>query len=505
MLHENDRLPQPNYLNLTLHYSGVLVFVAIITMLIFWISYSVTLEQQKDGELIKISGQQRTLTLEVEALGTALFHEISPNQIIDYQDRLTLVLEQLERTHMMLAYGDLGNGVTLPTSDAVQTLFFGTEVNLDLRLRQYIEHGFVLAVFDGANQAMANDHLQAIQKMRSELDEALDLVVLGYQKETDHKIAKLKAIQQAGLFAMLAVLLSSAIIIFRPMVQKIRSTFQVLQGLHETLAIHNVELEMAKDKFEKQAVELVHMSEDLTSARDEAERAQRAMGLFMSSMSHELRTPLNAILGFSQLMEYDKKTPLSESQKEGVGIIKQSGEHLLDLINELLDLSKIESGTLQIDHEMVEPRGIIDECLGLVQMQAKTADIEIKDETQGRALPAVMGDGLRVKQVLLNFLSNAIKYNSENGQIVIRYATEREMVKFSISDTGNGLSPEQLKNLFQPYARLGAEDTAIEGTGLGLTITKRLVELMNGAVGVESVQGKGSTFWVALPVATGSV
>jgi len=497
-------LPEPRYLYLTLRYVGVLIVIALLSVLIFGISYSVTLEQQKDGEVISVSGQQRTLTLEVEMLGGQLLYAANPEARLILQDRLTEALERLERMHLILAYGDLGDGKSLPMSAKVQALFFDAKSNLDGKIRKYIEHGFDLSLADDSDTRAirkAREGLKALTLMRPEIDKGLDLVVAAYQFETDAKISKLKAIQQAGLFATLAVLLASGAIIFRPMVRKIRNYFTELRDMHDQLEIRNVELEMAKDKFEKQGTELVGMSEDLLWAKDEAERARTAMGNFMSSMSHELRTPLNAILGFSQLMEYDKKTPLAPSQEEAIAIIKKSGGHLLDLINELLDLSKIEAGTFQVEQDAIDAKALINECLSLTAMQAATAGIEMVDLTEDKVLAPVLADGGRVRQVLLNFITNAIKYNCDKGTVRIDCRTDDGFALFSVTDTGEGLSAEQLELLFEPYARLGAEHTQVEGTGLGLTITKKLVELMGGEIGVDSELGHGSTFWFKLPLA----
>ncbi|HEY9079883.1 sensor histidine kinase [Magnetovibrio sp.] len=497
-------LPEPRYLHLTLRYVGVLVVIALLAALIFAISYSVTLEQQKDGEVIRVSGQQRTLALEIEMLGGQLLYAADEQARLDLQDRLTEALENLERTHLILAYGDLGDGKTLPMSEKVQELFFDAQSNLDGKIRAYIENGFAISFADENDTRAirkARLGLQALIQMRPEIDAGLDQVVAAYQLETDTKISKLKAIQQAGLFATLAVLLTAGLAIFRPMVRKIRDYFVELGDLNDEMAIRNVELEMAKDKFEKQAVELVAMSEDLNWARIDAENARAAMGGFMSSMSHELRTPLNAILGFSQLMEFDKHSPLTPSQEEGIAIIKQSGQHLLDLINELLDLSKIEAGTFQVDLEAFDPQPLIEECLHLTAMQAESADIKLINLTQGNAISPVFADMGRVRQVLLNFITNAIKYNSDHGTVQLECHDDDGFVRISVTDTGQGLSSEQLQKLFRPYVRLGAEQTKIEGTGLGLTIAKKLVDVMGGEIGVNSETGHGSTFWFRLPMA----
>lgn len=489
-----------NFLYLTLRYVGVLLLIALLSGVIFWISYSVTLEQQKDGKVISVSGQQRTLALQVEMLGGQLFYATDEDVRRSLQDQLSETLGRLERTHLKLAYGDMGDGLVLPMSAEVQSLFFDIKTNLDAKVRKFLEYGFALSISDGGNFPSENAYLVAISSMRPEIDAGLDLVVDAYQLETDKKISKLKAIQQAGFFATLAVLLSSGMLVFRPMAHKISNNFNELREAHEQLGVQNAQLEMAKDKFEEQAIKLVGMSEDLLLAKDEAVRAQKAMGSFMSNMSHELRTPLNAIFGYSQLMELDTSSPLTPSQEKRVGIIRQSGDHLLNLINELLDLSKIESGTFQVDIESVDPRLIIEECKDLTEMQASNTGIEMIDLTTDKALPMVRADGGRVRQALLNFMSNAIKYNSENGTVRIDCLVDDGYLMFSVADTGKGLSPKQLETLFQAYARLGAEQTAIEGTGLGLTITKKLVELMGGEIGVDSVVDQGSVFWFKLPL-----
>jgi PAS domain S-box-containing protein len=235
----------------------------------------------------------------------------------------------------------------------------------------------------------------------------------------------------------------------------------------------------------------------LIAARDEAERASRAESEFLSSMSHELRTPMNAILGFGQILECDEA--LNEHQIDSVEEILQAGQHLLELINEVLDLAKIESGRIDLSLEPVEVHPIIDECLSLVGGLADKRGIRFSHSGQEGAV--VRADYTRLKQVLLNLLSNAIKYNREGGGVKIEVQPEdAERLRIGVTDTGPGIPAEHRAELFQPFNRLDAKNSEIEGTGIGLTITRNIVELMGGSVDVESEVGVGSSFWIELPL-----
>ena len=240
----------------------------------------------------------------------------------------------------------------------------------------------------------------------------------------------------------------------------------------------------------------------LIEARDEAERANLAKSEFLSRMSHELRTPLNAILGFGQLLE---RANLGELQTDNVREILHAGRHLLELINEVLDLARIESGKFSVSLEPVQLRPLIADCLGLIRPQAENSGIEISETGTGcdESVLAdhVLADPTRLKQVLLNLLSNAVKYNRAYGILSVACLPDGEAIQIRISDTGTGLSPEQQRCLFKPFERLDADRTAIEGSGIGLALSKRLVEAMGGEIGVESAPGAGSIFWVRLPMA----
>jgi len=240
---------------------------------------------------------------------------------------------------------------------------------------------------------------------------------------------------------------------------------------------------------------------ELNQAMAAAEKANRAKTDFLSAMSHELRTPLNAILGFAQLI--DSGTPLpTPSQKRNLDQILKAGWYLLELINEILDLALIESGKVTLSREPVSLVEVMLECRAMIEPQAQKRGI-------GMTFPRfeipyfVKADRTRVKQVLINLLFNAIKYNRPGGTVAVECAlSPPNSIRISVRDTGAGLAPEQLAQLFQPFNRLGKEASVEEGTGIGLVVTKQLVELMGGAIGAESAVGAGSVFWIELSLTT---
>jgi PAS domain S-box-containing protein len=236
---------------------------------------------------------------------------------------------------------------------------------------------------------------------------------------------------------------------------------------------------------------------ELHQAKCSAEKANLAKSDFLSSMSHELRTPLSAILGFAQLIESGSPQP-TPSQKRSIDQILKAGWYLLDLINEVLDLSLIESGKLSLSPEPVSLAEVMLECQTMIEPQARGRGIRVSFPRLETSY-FVKADRTRVKQVLINLLSNAIKYNREGGTVVVACIVNAlGSVRIRVEDTGEGLSPADIEKLFQPFNRLGREATAEEGTGIGLVVCKRLVDLMGGVIGVESTVGKGSVFWFEL-------
>ena len=232
--------------------------------------------------------------------------------------------------------------------------------------------------------------------------------------------------------------------------------------------------------------------------KEKADLANTAKTQFLSCMSHELRTPLNAILGFSQLLEYDAK---DAQTKENIQEITNAGEHLLELISQLLELSKIESGIVDFSIESYELNKLLNDSLSIVKAVADEHSITIDNKVDSSLDVRINVDKGRFKQILLNLLSNAIKYNSENGKVTIDSSfNENNMFCLSISDKGKGLTPEQKNHLFKAFDRAGAENSDIQGTGLGLVITKDLVEKMHGTIGFESEINKGTRFWIQFPI-----
>jgi PAS domain S-box-containing protein len=269
--------------------------------------------------------------------------------------------------------------------------------------------------------------------------------------------------------------------------------------LADVSARHRVEQERV---LHNQAIEAKNQELDL--ARVVAERANHAKSEFLSSMSHELRTPLNAILGFAQLLDSGNPEP-TPGQKASIAQVLKAGWYLLDLVNEILDLAKIDAGKVALSIEPVALAVLLADCRTLVQNQAKKRGIQIRFP-EFPAPRTVCADPTRLKQVLVNLLSNAIKFNKPGGSVRVECLDSAPgRLRIRVHDTGAGLTSEQMAQLFQPFNRLGQKDNVVEGTGVGLVVAKRLIELMDGEIGVESTVGQGSVFWVELLLASAPV
>jgi PAS domain S-box-containing protein len=252
---------------------------------------------------------------------------------------------------------------------------------------------------------------------------------------------------------------------------------------------------LAKDITERK-----EMESSLWKAKEEAESASKAKSEFLSSMSHELRTPMNAILGYAQLLEYGGDAELSAEQKESVEEILSAGHHLLTLINDILDLSRVESGQLKLDMEIIPLHALAEECLGWIEPLTRSKELSIHHPIlAGQNNFEVYADRTRLKEILLNLLSNAVKYNKYKGSISMDYEQDETHLKIHIWDTGIGIPPEELENIFESFYRIKDTPEYVEGTGIGLSLTRQLVELMGGTIHVESRMGEGSRFSIGIP------
>jgi len=242
------------------------------------------------------------------------------------------------------------------------------------------------------------------------------------------------------------------------------------------------------------------LNDELSKKKEEAEAANAVKTNFLSMMSHELRTPLNSIIGFAQILQEDESDPLTYRQEQKVGKILNSSRHLLNLINELLELGKTNSGGPVFKKEAISVESIVQEPLRIIQPQVHQKRIRVYDRSQAYSYIHVLADATRVNQVMLNLLGNAVKYTPSGGKIVISCIKEGTNIKFTITDNGDGIPSQEQELVFEPFYRIFQQDGDIEGTGIGLTLVKQLVKQMGGDIGLKSALGYGSSFWFTLPI-----
>ena len=272
------------------------------------------------------------------------------------------------------------------------------------------------------------------------------------------------------------------------------------------LAVDELDLRLAAYQLDEErrqvarnARELERINLELQQAKEEAERGNRAKTQFLSNMSHELRTPLNAVLGFAQMLEQDERQPLAERHAQYVEQILKGGRHLLELINDVLDLARVEAGRVELQPGPVDPAAVLRECTQLIQPLADDAEVHLEVDIAADT-PTIQSDPRRLRQIAINLMSNAVKYNHAGGRVTAGIGPNADGgVRLQISDTGRGIPAERQRELFHPFNRLGLEHSGVEGTGVGLVVTRRLVERMGGEIRFSSEYGVGSVFWVDMP------
>ncbi|MDO8313374.1 MAG: ATP-binding protein, partial [Sideroxyarcus sp.] len=307
-------------------------------------------------------------------------------------------------------------------------------------------------------------------------------------------VQRIEIVTYQLLFGLVVVFL----VLYLSLLKIVAHADKTIQSQYLALKENESRLQNKTRQLEKEIQERLQIEQALRISEELAAAGSRAKTDFLSGMSHELRTPMNAILGFAQLLETEPDAPLKENQQRFVQQIMKAGAHLLALIDQVLDLSRIEAGKLALSLERVKLKPLVDETLPMVHhlaTQRKIAPIAVDvDDIE------VIADYGRLKQILLNLLSNAVKYNRVGGSISVTATPEGTKIRIAVTDTGEGIPQQRLQELFQPFNRLGIESASIEGTGIGLALSKRLVEAMAGTIGVETKEGVGSTFWLALPV-----
>lgn len=456
------------------------------------------------GILRKRQFQFTVVVIAVLFLSIIVVREIQPRIIDGERGRVAIVILDDVRRPFLGIQKTVSTLLTEGYGDGVQA-----------QLEREVERGqHLIAEFQGA--AAYNPHLlQRVETLASAYEDWLGdvhvLFAVAQQNSLENadNLFNTEIAADAAFSHVMALLGDAEGPIHEDVEDGHQATVEMM-GLGGTLlvavlAIAFLRLSSRNSVLVELMAESVRAEKTLIAAKEEAELANRAKSQFLSSMSHELRTPLNAIMGLGQLMQNRQDEPLTSRQKVHTDHIIDAGSILLQLINEILDLARIETGQLHLSMEDIYASDIIAESIALVLPTSDSHDIPVTNHASNHPPILIHADALRLKQVLLNLLSNAVKYNKPGGTVSLdAHKTDDGYLNISVTDNGIGISPEHHADVFKPFQRLGIEAIkTVEGTGIGLTVTEQLVEQMGGRIGFESEEHKGSTFWVEIPLATG--
>ncbi len=411
-----------------------------------------------------------------------------------YADVNKLQLERIKKTKYDLGFFGLDELERIRTEYMKELDITINQFNTNIwRMDAHVMTTNVMPLFDELNMYL--DNLSRIQ--------------LKQEKNTDKLLSQQLKISR---YSYVALILVSFIIAFyisvfitrslrKPLIKLAAASNDVAHGKYDTeiVVTGDDEISELSQSFNEMVTKIKESQLALTRARDAAENANKVKSEFLTRMSHELRTPLNAILGFAQVMNIESDSDKGIDQKHIKNILK-SGEHLLDLVEELLDLSQIETNTIFIKNEEKDILPLIQECVDISRSMASNSNEPIIFDTPKDCTCFLRIDPVRFKQVVLNLLTNAVKYNSEQGKVTVKCKYIKDNTfRMSVCDQGAGLTKEQEIEVFDAFQRLNADDQSIEGIGVGLSIAKNLVELMDGEIGVDSKEGEGSCFWIEFP------